>query len=1205
MIQSYYQVGGSLSRDAPTYVKRQADDDLYQALKRGEFCYVLNARQMGKSSLMVRTQHRLQQEGCRCAAIDLSVIGSEEITPLQWYKGMITSLSLEFDILGEFHLKSWWKAEADLSFIQRFSRFIDLLLKEYLNQEPIYIFIDEVDSILHLDFSVDDFFALIRSFYNKRATHPIYQRICFTIFGVATPSDLIQDKTRTPFNIGKAIELTGFTEDEAKLLSQNFIIKSGCPDAVLKEILYWTGGQPFLTQKLCDLVVKLSLSSDQNTLEIAANHEKEWVKELVRQHILENWEAQDEPEHLKTIQDRILNNTHYLGKILEIHQNILTSSGTKPSSQIKVDNSREKLELILSGLVIKSRGCLVIKNPIYAAIFDLKWIQYQLNKIRPYSQLIETWKRSNYQDDSRLLRGKYLKEAQQWAEGKSLSDLDHRFLSASQKYEDQEIRKNLQAERAKEVEARLLEEKKIVKVQQFFLDKVRKDIEIRLINEQDKRIKEQEIYRLKQRYTKAICGTLVTLSALLLIILLQYLKVLNISITSSKREVEALTSSSEALLASHQNLEALITAIQANKNLKSLKFSDSSLQQRVETVLEKAIFNINKYNHLSGHKQAILAISFAQEGEPLETFISASKDQTIKRWNRQGQLLRTLIHNETLQAVAFSPDSELFAVGDQTNVIKLYNYNGEILKKIITQKSSVTQVALSCNQKTLAAVSGQNIVELWTQDGIIIATLQPNQGIIHSLAISQNGEILATGGEDNQVKIWDRQGNLLKTLSGYNPSVVNSQQTINFSPDNQLIAVADTESRVKLYNIKGTLLTTFKTNQSVINSIVFSPDSQTLAVGGLNNTIQIWNRTGNLLKILTGHHLEVNGLQFSPDGQTLASSGTDGSIHFWQLHHSLKQSFKAHEDLIKAIKFSPENQQFATFSHQGIIKHWQQDGTLLKTFSLNHLKQSNPDSRRLLNLLSQADPLSITWTLNPALINRINSKTSRIKAVAVSPQNRWIATYNSDNKIRIWNSKGELQQEIYPKQTEILEMAFSPDGKLLGFSNNHKIELWDLEGQFRRKLVSPEEKIQAWRFSGDSQTIGAVNTLGEIKLWSLDGTLLHRIQTEAKAVIDLAINHNAQVIAIVDTHSPTAIQLFNPQGQLLQTLHTHHTQLTQIDFNPQGNQLVSGSRNGEVVMWDIDSILNSDLLNLACDWVGDYLKTNQTLEESQRNLCND
>ena len=1206
MIQSPYQVGGSLSTDAPSYVKRQADDELYHALKRGEFCYVLNARQMGKSSLMVRTQHRLLQQGCRCAAIDLSIIGSEEVTPLQWYKGIITSLSLEFDLLGEFNLKSWWKAEEDLSFIQRFSRFIDLLLEVYLPQEQIFIFIDEVDSILHLNFSVDDFFALIRSFYNQRAIHSIYNRISFAIFGVATPSDLMKDKTRTPFNIGTAIELKGFTSEEAIPLAQNFRLNSNCSVTILNEILSWTGGQPFLTQKVCDLVVRAFLDQQSNRLAIQAEQAKAWVSELVRSQIIENWEAKDEPEHLKTIQDRLLNNVNHLGRILGIYQRILQDINPENSLGVKLDSSQEKLVLFLSGLVVKDQGYLKVKNKIYAAIFNLQWIQQQLNQIRPYSYLIEAWKLSNYQDDSRLLRGKALQEAQDWAEGKSLTDLDYRFLAASQKYEDQEIRKTLQAERAQEIEARLLEERKIIKVQKFFLQKVRQETEARLIQEQKQQNKDQENIRLKQLLSTNRNTTLLIVVLFSIIVSSLYYNLLIAQKKVNEEELKLTLNSSELLLNSHHNLDALIMGIKAKGILGFLQVNSTSLQQRTDQTLKEIMFNIYQYNRLSGHNQSVIDLTFSQEGEALETFISASEDGTVKQWNRQGQLLRSLVYIETLQAVAFSSQGEQFAVGDRSHIIKLYNSSGEIIQEVKAAFPNVTQLALT--SETLAAVSGENTVQLWDENGQLLATFQPNQGLVHTLTLSNNGEIIATGGEDGKVKLWNRQGRLLKTLPNYQASVLSHQQTVIFSPDNQLIAVAGAESSVILYNLDGILLTTFQTNQSVINSIAFSPDSQLIAVAGLDNKIQIWSPTGNLIKSLIGYQLETVQIKFSPLGNTLASSHADGSIYFWRFNHPLKKTFKAHQDLIREIKFNPDNQQFITFCYHGIIKIWQQDGILLESFSINNIDEITPNGKHLLRLLNQADPRVHKWINNSALINRLTNQAGWIKAVAIHHKKGLIATLNSDNKIQIWNSKGNLLQQIYPRQTNILEMAFSPDGKVLGFHDDYDMTFWDLQEKFQRKLMSlnnPQSQIKAWSFSEDSQTIAVATKTGELKLWDRKGKLFSTLKTDAEDVIDLEINSNRQLIAIIDRLSPNAIQIWNYQGQLLQTLYGHQTQFSNISLSPQGDILASASRNGEVTLWDIESILDSDLLNLACDWIQDYLKANQTIDESQARICRD
>ena len=167
---------------------------------------------------------------------------------------------------------------------------------------------------------------------------------------------MISDRHRTPFNIGTAIELGGFTIIEATPLIAGLQDGFENPQIAIKEIIKWTGGQPFLTQKLC----KLAIDNAHKNIDLPVlESQVKWIEELVTKNIIDRWESQDEPEHLRTIRDRILRDEQKANRLLSLIEQILKNDF------ILADDSLEQRDLLLSNLVVKDNGRLIFRNRIY------------------------------------------------------------------------------------------------------------------------------------------------------------------------------------------------------------------------------------------------------------------------------------------------------------------------------------------------------------------------------------------------------------------------------------------------------------------------------------------------------------------------------------------------------------------------------------------------------------------------------------------------------------------------------------------------------------------------------------------------------------------------------------------------------------------------------------------------------------------------
>ena len=351
-LTEFFVVGGTLRGNAPSYVQRPADDELFFFTLAHKLCYVLTPRQMGKSSLMVRTASRLRTEGVRTAIVDLTSIGTN-VTVEQWYLGFIrrvaSGLRLPID------LESWWEERAAISPVQRFTDFLhDVVLAAIPGQ--IVILIDEIDATLSIDYS-DDFFAAIRAMHNARATKSAFTRLTFALFGVATPAELIKDRTRTPFNIGQRIDLREFSRQDAFPLReglQHAIPSQG--NEVFQRIFYWTNGHPYLTQKLCAAVVQ---EPDQDWTD-------EQVDTLVRELFISE-EAQHET-NLQFMNDNIRKHDHSV-QLVKLYEQIYKGKEVDEDERNPYQN-----QLKLIGLLQSYNGKLEVRNRIYREVFDQAWI---------------------------------------------------------------------------------------------------------------------------------------------------------------------------------------------------------------------------------------------------------------------------------------------------------------------------------------------------------------------------------------------------------------------------------------------------------------------------------------------------------------------------------------------------------------------------------------------------------------------------------------------------------------------------------------------------------------------------------------------------------------------------------------------------------------------------------------------------------------
>ncbi len=357
---TFYVAGGTVPVGSAAYVNRQADDELLGSLLRGEFCYVLTSRQMGKSSLMARTAQRLRANGVQALVVDLTSIG-HDLDREQWYYSLLVSIAEPLGMRQE--LRRFWDEHSDLTPLQRWIEALRHVLLQRTD-ERLVLFIDEIDTVLALPFKAGEFFAAIRACHNRRSEDTEFERLTFCLLGVANPSDLIADTRLTPFNIGRRIELNDFTLAEAEDLEPGLGGDEIMRRAIVERVVYWTGGHPYLTQRLCQAVAECGEPASRALVDKLCGI------------LFLSPRSREQDDNLYFVRDRLLCN-EIVKESDEALAEILGLYRTVCSYRPVPDNMANRLVTILrlSGIVRSTGSYLRVRNRIYATVFDQAWIR--------------------------------------------------------------------------------------------------------------------------------------------------------------------------------------------------------------------------------------------------------------------------------------------------------------------------------------------------------------------------------------------------------------------------------------------------------------------------------------------------------------------------------------------------------------------------------------------------------------------------------------------------------------------------------------------------------------------------------------------------------------------------------------------------------------------------------------------------------------
>jgi eukaryotic-like serine/threonine-protein kinase len=467
-----------------------------------------------------------------------------------------------------------------------------------------------------------------------------------------------------------------------------------------------------------------------------------------------------------------------------------------------------------------------------------------------------------------------------------------------------------------------------------------------------------------------------------------------------------------------------------------------------------------------------------------------------------------------------------------TRLVSALVHRDWALRTAVTMQHTnrIRTLCLSPDGRHVLSAGRDQTARIWdASNGKALATLQ-HTGEVFCAHYNASGTRIVTASADGSAQIWD-------SITG-EPRTPPLQHTgkvywAEFSADERSVVTASADRTACIWDAAtGALKHRLRKHTSHVIRAHFNADNQTVVTAGSHGSLRIWNaETGEMLWRVEDRNSPLLAMDLSRDGRRLIAVCYDESVRLWDLETRTEIELRGNKAVVHAT-FSPDSRLLVTTSHDTTARFWDVNTGLPVDSPLPH--------------------------------------DGTVELARFSPDGQKIVTLSKDHSARIRDvrTRQPLCQPIFDPEN-FTHADFSPDGlRLVAAGWDGRIHVWDLRPRrFTGLEARFESGITTIDFSVDGECLLATSFDGAVHIFDARRlTTLSSLKDETGLYLAKLSPDGKRVF----TACAGKMRLWDwRKGVVVAGPMEHATKIWSVNFNPKGDQIVTGDSDGVARVWNM------------------------------------